>query len=130
MTERGQAAFASTALPVVAFGVAMGYLESTVVVYLRAAVGIVPSAVPAHDPKMFEAVETLRELTTLVMIAAVGWLVGRTRLERLAWAAVVFGASAGEVADRRGSGPCDGRARGRRAGDRELRRRHGPGPRG
>jgi hypothetical protein len=93
LTERRQAAFASTALAVVAFGIAMGYLEATVVVYLRAAIDV-PSAVPAQ-PKIlgaFEAVETVRELATLVMIAAVGWLAGRTRLERLAWAAVVFGA--------------------------------------
>jgi hypothetical protein len=72
----------------------MGYLEAAVVVYLRAALGIVPSAVPALDPEAFgafEAIEIARELATLVMIAAVGWLAGRGRLERLAWAAVVFG---------------------------------------
>lgn len=85
----------STAVAVVAFGVAFGYVEATVVVYLRAALGIVPAAVPAHDPGTFgtfEAIEIARELGTLVMITAVGWLAGRTRLERLAWAAVVFGA--------------------------------------
>ncbi len=98
LTAKRQASFASTALAVVAFGVAMGYLEATVVVYLRAAIGIVPSAASGNDPRMFgaygsfEAIETVRELATLVMIAAVGWLAGRTRLERLAWAAVVFGA--------------------------------------
>jgi hypothetical protein len=50
---------------------------------------------PAHDPSglgAFEAIEIARELATIIMIAAVGWLAGRTRLERLAWAAVVFGA--------------------------------------
>ena len=73
----------------------MGYLEAAVVVYLRAALDVVPSAIPAHDPGSFgtfEAIEIARELATLVMIAAVGWLAGRTGLERLAWAAVVFGA--------------------------------------
>lgn len=88
------AAFATTALAVVAFGAAMGYLEAAVVVYLRAALELLPGAVPAHDPDTFgtfEAIEIARELATLVMIAAVGWLVGRSRLERLAWAAVVFG---------------------------------------
>lgn len=35
--------------------------------------------------------EIVRELATLVMIAAVSWLAGRSWLERLAWAAVVFG---------------------------------------
>jgi hypothetical protein len=64
---------------VLAFGVAMGYLEAAVVVYLRAALGLGPPGVA-------------RELATLVMIAAVGWLAGRGGVERLAWAAVAFGA--------------------------------------
>lgn len=87
-------AFWSTAVAVVAFGVAMGYLEAAVVVYLRSAIEA-GSVVPAQDPDTFgtfEATEIAREMATLVMIAAVGWLAGRTRLERLAWAAVVFGA--------------------------------------
>ena len=94
MIERGRADFLSTAVVVFAFGVAMGYLEAAVVVYLRSAIET-GSLVPAHDPATlgtFEAIEVARELATLVMIAAVGWLAGRTRLERLAWAAVVFGA--------------------------------------
>jgi len=71
----------------------MGYLEATAVVYLRAAIdaGMVT---PAQDPATFgtfEGLEVVRELATLVMIAGVGWLAGRTRLERLAWASVVFG---------------------------------------
>lgn len=94
MTESGSGAFRSTAVAVVAFGVAMGYLEAAVVVYLRSAIES-GTVVAAHDPATFgtfEAMEIARELATLVMIAAVGWLAGRTRLERLAWAAVVFGA--------------------------------------
>ncbi len=91
---RRPTAFATTALAVVAFGIAMGYLEATVVVYLQGALEIVPSATPAYDPTTFgtfEAIEIARELATLVMIAAVGWIAGQGRLERLAWAAVVFG---------------------------------------
>ena len=95
MTGRG-GAFRSTAVAVVAFGIAMGFLEATVVVYLRAAFGLDPSGlVPVHDTAAFDAfegVELARELATLVMIAAVGWLAGRGALERLAWAAVIFGA--------------------------------------
>jgi hypothetical protein len=94
LTERSPGAFRSTTAAVVAFGIAMGYLEAAVVVYLRSAIET-GSVVPAHDPGTlgtFEAIEVARELATLVMIAAVGWLAGRTRLERLAWAAVVFGA--------------------------------------
>lgn len=94
LTNPGSGAFRSTAVAVVAFGVAMGYLEAAVVVYLRSAIET-GSVVPAHDPATlgtFEAIEVARELATLVMIAAVGWLAGRTRLERLAWTAAVFGA--------------------------------------
>lgn len=86
--------FRSTAVAVVAFGVAFGYVEAAVVAYLRAAIET-GAVAPAHDPATFgtfEAEEIARELATLVMIGAVGWLAGRTRLERLAWAAVVFGA--------------------------------------
>lgn len=87
-------AFATTSVAVAAFAVAMGFLEAAVVVYLRAALEIVPSAVPAHDPATlgtFETIEVARELATIVMIAAVGCLAGRRPLERLAWAAVAFG---------------------------------------
>ena len=94
LTNRSPGTFRSTAVAVVAFGVAMGYLEAAVVIYLRSAIET-GAVVPAHDPATFgtfEGVEIARELATLVMIAAVGWLAGRTRLERLAWAAVVFGA--------------------------------------
>lgn len=94
MTSLSSGAFRSTAIAVVAFGVAFGYVEAAVVAYLRAAIEI-GSVAPAHDPATFgtfEAVEVARELATLVMIAAVGWLAGRGGLERLAWASVVFGA--------------------------------------
>ncbi len=93
MTERSPGAFRATAVAVIAFGVAMGYLEAAVVVYLRSAIDA-GTVVPAYDPATFgsfEAIEIARELATLVMIATVGWLAGRTGLERLAWAAVVFG---------------------------------------
>ena len=96
MTGRNPGAFRSTTMAVIAYGIAMGFLEATVVVYLRAAMGLAPAGlVPVHDTAAFGAfagVEVARELATLVMIAAVGWLAGRSGLERLAWAAVVFGA--------------------------------------
>ena len=91
----GRSSLWPTAVAVLAFGIAMGYFEAAVVVYLRVALEAVPSAVPAHDPETFgtfESVEIARELATLVMIGAVGWLAGRAALERLAWAAVTFGA--------------------------------------
>lgn len=94
MTSLGRRGFLSTALAVVTFGVAFGYVEAAVVAYLGAALGLAPGAPVAHGSDTFgtfEAIEVARELATLVMLAAVGTLAGRTRLERLAWAAVVFG---------------------------------------
>lgn len=85
--------FRSTAVVVLAFGVAMGYLEAAVVVYLRSAIasGAATAAMDPDTTGTFEALEIAREIATLVMIAAIGWLAGRSGLERLAWSAVVFG---------------------------------------
>jgi hypothetical protein len=88
--------FRSTAATVLAYAVAMAYLESAVVVYLTLALGgqvgeIFPLR-PAIEAGDLVAIEVGREAATLVMIATAGMLAGRTGLERLAWAAVVFGA--------------------------------------
>ena len=87
--------FRSTAIAVIAFAIAMAYLESAVVVYLQGALdGRVWEIFPLR-PELalgdYNLIEVGREVATLVMIGAVGWLVGRSGLERLAWAAVVFG---------------------------------------
>ena len=91
----GDRRFAATAGAVIAFAVAMAYLESAVVVYLRAALGLEPGAIfplqPAESLGSFAAIELGREVATLVMLGSIGWLVGRTALERLAWTAVAFG---------------------------------------
>ena len=89
--------FAGRALAVLAFGVAFGYVEAAVVVYLQGALGAASGHLfplqPAGGPSgHLIAIEAGRELATLVMLAAVGWLAGRGRLERLAWTAVAFGA--------------------------------------
>jgi hypothetical protein len=87
--------FVATAVVVVGFGVAMAFLESAVVVYLQRALGIqVGVLFPLQDPAGvgdLAAIEVGREAATLVMLAAVGWLAGRSALERLAWTAVAFG---------------------------------------
>ena len=87
--------FRSTVIAVVAYGVAMAYLEAAVVVYLQLALGLQVGAIfplrPASQMGDLLAIEAGREAATLVMIAAVGLLSGRTWLERLAWSAVVFG---------------------------------------
>jgi hypothetical protein len=88
--------FAAAALAVMTFAAAMAYLESAVVVYLQAALGLEPGVIfPLQEPAAvgsFAAIEVGREAATLVMLAAVGWLAGRNAIERLAWTAVAFGA--------------------------------------
>ena len=88
--------FRATAIVVLVFAVAMAYLESAVVVYLQLAldgqVGAIFPLRPAITVGDLVAIEVGREAATLVMIAAVGLLAGRTWVERLAWGAVVFGA--------------------------------------
>jgi len=80
---------------VIIFAVAMAFLESAVVVYLQRALTIDPTALfPVRDPALtgdLALIEVGREAATLVMLGAVGWLAGRSGLERLAWTAVAFG---------------------------------------
>lgn len=81
---------------VAVYALAMAYLESAVVVYLRAALGVATGDVFPIDLETELSgrlgwIEVGREGATLLMIGAVGWVVGRSGLERLAWAAVVFG---------------------------------------
>jgi hypothetical protein len=89
------ARFGGVAAAVLVYGVAMAFLESAVVVYLQRALGIDPRALfPLQDPAVtgdLAAIEVGREAATLVMLGTVGWLVGRSGLERLAWTAVAFG---------------------------------------
>jgi hypothetical protein len=87
--------FRSTAFIVVIFAVSMAYLESAVVVYLQRALSVTPQDLfPLRGPETvgdLAAIEVGRELATLAMLAAVGWLAGRQPLERLAWTAIAFG---------------------------------------
>ncbi len=87
--------FRSVAITVIVFAAAMAYLESAVVVYLQRALSITPDRLfPLRSPDLvgdLAAIETGREFATLVMLAAVGVMVGRGWLERLAWTSVAFG---------------------------------------
>lgn len=88
--------FRRVAAIVIAYAVAMAYLESAVVVYLNGALGgrvgeIFPLK-PAIEAGELILIELGRELGTLVMIATLGLLVGRSPVEQLAWSSVVFGA--------------------------------------
>jgi hypothetical protein len=89
------------------FAVAFGFVEAAVVVYLRAAGGLLPgysgtlsdaaSRAPDLDsqlraaaqmPQALMGIEPLRESATIFMLAAVALLIGRTRTER--WAAFLW----------------------------------------
>jgi hypothetical protein len=84
------------AVVVTSFAVAMAYLEAAVVVYLQHAIGITPDELfPLRSAELvgdFAAIEIGREVATLVMLSAAGWLAGRCWIDRLAWTAVAFGA--------------------------------------
>lgn len=77
------------------FAFAMAFFESAVVLYLERALKISPETIfPLMNQKSLGglgSIELGREAATLVMLATVGWLTGRSGLERLAWSAVAFG---------------------------------------
>lgn len=88
--------FVPTALTVVAYAIAMAYVESAVVVDLNGALGqrvgeLFPLPLAMRAGPLI-AIEVGREVATLVMLGAVGALAGRRPLERLAWVSVAFGA--------------------------------------
>lgn len=74
------------------FAVAMAYVESAVVVYLRRIYGIsdLILSVPPFDPQI-GAIELGRELATLGMLLAVGWVAGKKFQSRLGFAIFAFG---------------------------------------
>lgn len=80
-------------MAVAAFAIAMACVESACVFYLRTLVGRIDpyQAQPLPMNAALGNVELWREGATLVMIAAVGLLAGRTWRGRIAYAAIVFG---------------------------------------
>ena len=83
---------------VVIFGVAMGWMEAATVFYLRAKIDRIvpyqPNPLPNVAPVgvlSWGAVELWREVATLVMLLAAGWLAGRTWRSRLAYTLITFG---------------------------------------
>ena len=79
---------------VMAFAIAMAWVESASVFYIRALVGRIepyqPNPLPMHGA--LGNVELWREAATLVMLATVGMLAGRTWRRRAGYAALAFGA--------------------------------------
>ena len=78
---------------VMAFAIAMAWVESASVFYIRALVDRVEpyQAQPLPLNDALGNVELWREAATMVMLAAVGLLAGRTWRRRVGYAAVAFG---------------------------------------
>lgn len=74
------------------FAVAMGFLEGIVVIYLREL--YYPQGfdfpVKLMSPEMVR-IEWIREISTLIMLAAVGIIAGRNNLQRLLYSLFAFG---------------------------------------
>jgi hypothetical protein len=94
-TGRPPVRFRNAAATVIAFATAMAYMESAVVVYLQRALGIDPDHLfPLQNGDLvgnLAAIEVGREFATMVMLTAVGWMLGRRWVDRLAWTSVAFG---------------------------------------
>ncbi len=63
------------------FGIAFGFVEATVVVYLRAVMGLLPGyrgIAPAPFPDVFMSIESVREAATMIMLGAVAYLTARS----------------------------------------------------
>ncbi|HEY3883844.1 MAG TPA: hypothetical protein VGL62_01455 [Vicinamibacterales bacterium] len=79
---------------VMTFAIAMAWVEAASVFYIRALVDRVEPYQPHPLPinQALGSVELLREAATLIMIAALGLLAGRTWRRRAGYAAIAFGA--------------------------------------
>lgn len=79
-------------LPILVFGIAMGFMEAVIVVYLRELYfpnGFdFPLTLP-DDPLILFA-ELVREITTVIMLLALAWVAARTYLARFAWFLFTF----------------------------------------
>ena len=78
---------------VVVFAVAMAWVESAVVLYLRSLTQEFDPYKPDQTPlaQGIIGAELVREFATLLMLGSVGWLAGQTWRSRVALALVAFG---------------------------------------
>jgi hypothetical protein len=78
---------------VAVYAVAMAWVEAAVVFYLRSMLNRMEpyQADPLPIERGFASVELPRELATMIMLAAVGFLAGQTWRARIGYAAVAFG---------------------------------------
>lgn len=80
-------------LAVVVFSVAMAWVEAAVVLDLRVMINRVDpyQQLPLPDMGIIGHAELIREMATLTMLAAVGWLAGTTWRGRIGYALMAFG---------------------------------------
>jgi hypothetical protein len=80
-------------LTVVLYAAAMAWVEAAVVVYLRTLIGrLEPYQLdPLPNFGGLGTTEVIREVATMVMLLAVGWLAGRNARTRLSYAMLAFG---------------------------------------
>jgi hypothetical protein len=78
---------------VVLFAVAMAWVEAAVVLYLRTLVNRIDPYQPRPMPDMpgLVGAEIVREAATMVMLASLGWLAGRTIRSRFGYLLIAFG---------------------------------------
>ncbi len=78
---------------VVIYAIAMAWVESAVVVYLRTLIHRIDPYQTNPLPNFggLAQIELGREAATLVMLLTVGWLAGRTWRSRVAYSAIAFG---------------------------------------
>jgi hypothetical protein len=76
-----------------AFAIAMAWVESAVVFYLRTLVDRIQpyQNIPLPTAAGLERAELVREAATLLMLLTVGWLAGRNWRTRFGYAAIAFG---------------------------------------
>ncbi len=74
------------------FAIAMAFVESATVVYIRRIYGIsnLLLDIPLFDP-VIAPIEVGRELATLVMLLTVGWAVGKSRQTKISFLFFAFG---------------------------------------
>ena len=75
------------------FALAMAWMESATVFYLRTLVGRVDpyQLTPLPPHRLLGNVELIRELATLLMLFTVGWLAGREFRTRFSYTLIAFG---------------------------------------
>jgi hypothetical protein len=78
---------------VVLFALAMAWMESAAVFYLRTLVGRLDpyQGVPLPPHHLLGNIELVREMATLIMLFTMGWLAGRDFRTRLSYALIAFG---------------------------------------